>query len=111
MSERIAFPKSAPITLAEGADAEANITPTVSYASRVTLDVAEEALRKLTPEVVPHIVAKLSERIAWEERGAVADAVHTYLLDGEWAEAAIKEAIHDIVREWFLGILKEPDHG
>lgn len=63
------------------------------------MTIAEEALQKLVPQVIPFVVARLAGQIAHEQRGAVEDAVHEYLRDRAWAEPIIREAIQASVRE------------
>lgn len=112
MSERIDYPKRVPISISEGGDIEAHISgPDTVRARRFSLDMAEEALHKLAPQVIPHVVERLAGQIAHEQRRAVEDTVHAFLRDRAWAEPIIREAIKDAVREVIRDMLKNTPLG
>lgn len=104
-SPRIAYPK--PTTISAGGDVTATVSdPDVRYARRFSLDIAEDALAKLAPDVIPYIVERLAKQIAAEQRGTVEDTVHEYLRNQAWAEPIIRQAIKEAVREYIRGMFE-----
>jgi len=89
-------PLKSPTFAADDVQASATMTP--RYARRFSLDVAEDALAKLAPAVLPWVVERLAGQIAQRHQGDVEIAVNEYLRNREWAEPVIREAIRDAVQ-------------
>lgn len=100
MSERTIMP---PKFTASDITAEIS-TRGPEYARRFSLIVAEDALDRLAPAVIPHVVERLAGQIAAEQRGSVEATVHEFLRDRAWAEPIIRQAIKDAVREHIQSI-------
>lgn len=81
--------------------------PDIRGARRFSMTVINEALQRIGPQVIPHVVERLAGQIAHEQRGAVEDAVHTYLRDRTWAEPIIKDALREAVHCYVFSMFRE----
>ena len=96
MSERTLMPSLS--AMISPSDVSASIHDMPRYAKRFSVDVAEEALANMVPQVIQHVAERLGERVVYEHQEAIHAAVHGYLFDRAWAEPLIREAIREAVR-------------
>lgn len=101
-------PLRSPPSFIQADDVAASITSDrTRYAKRFSLDVAEEALKKMGPYVVEHVAQQLGESVVRRYQPAIESAVFAYLTDRTWAEPIIRKAIEDSTRRFIFDMLTD----
>jgi hypothetical protein len=76
---------------------------------RFTVDVSHEVVADLKGEAGRLAVSRLTEAVVHYHSDAIRDAVHSIILDREWAEPVIREEIARAVRSVVADMFHE--HG
>lgn len=110
MSERVRIPakRVGAFVAADDVIASSYSDPS-RYASRFSLTVADEALAQMGPEVVRFVAQRMADQIQHEHYDTVQRLVHEFLMDRQWAEPVIKEAISHAVRDFIRDMFEYGD--
>lgn len=76
--------------------------------TRFSMDVSDDALRRLGREAVAHSVVTLAEVTVHRHGREIQNAVHEFILNKEWALPIIEDEIRKTVRQMIVDMFTRP---